>query len=81
MVPIIDVAEENIAPTELTEELFQDLSISFPNIGQYFQEVEFAPGKGRLVLSPERQRMYPEDNEAGTQWAEDTFPIGDAGLD
>ena len=65
---LLDVAEENIVPTMLTQKLTEDIMDSFPNLGMFFSHAEFGSDRGRMVLSPERRSTYPEDDAVGAAW-------------
>ncbi|KAL1740963.1 hypothetical protein HDZ31DRAFT_46433 [Schizophyllum fasciatum] len=67
------VAEENITVDNDPARTIQSLMENVSSMGMYFEDAEIgedADGfmKARLVLSPELQKKYPEDGQAGNAW-------------
>ena len=71
------MAEENIAVDYKPLTTIQTLTENVSSLGMYFKDAEIgedADGneKARLVLSPEYQKKYPEDGQAGNAWMAET---------
>ena len=73
----LDVAEDNIEPVRLTREILYDLFTKRATFSRYFINVDGAGpdgNGGRLVMSEELQRRYPEDDEAAKAAFANTIP-------
>lgn len=59
----VDVAEDNVAPTELTGGLAQQFLQAVPILPRYFSDAFTHPEscRGRWRLSPESKFAYPDD--------------------
>lgn len=67
----IDVAEDNMEPISLTRDVAHNLFTKRATFSRYFTNAELGRSdgfKGRLIMSEELQKRYPEDEEATRVW-------------